>query len=505
MTSVMVVEDDAIIGLDIAETLIRLGYQVPATADSWASAERALAEHKPDLVLMDVQLRGGVDGIEAVSRIRRDSDVPIVYLTAHSDEATLSRAKETAPHGYLVKPFNDRDLRTTIEVAIRKHELERSLAERERWFSTTLSSLGDAVIATDPEERITFMNPVARALTGFSPDEVKGRALDEVFRLVDDEGVRLESPLRTALRDRFTVALPANVQLIDQRGERHLVDDTAAPIVDDRGSLLGGVLVFRDVTEQKRLEHRLEVAERMASLGTMAAGIAHELNNPLAAVMGNVSFALQELQSTLGEAKVQADLSPRLQQCVVALEDAAGASERLRKIIATMRAVVSRRTNETVVLDVPALIELALMLSQATIHRKAKLVRAYGTTPRVDVDETRLVQVFANLLGNAADAIAEGRPDENEIRISTYTDDSGRAIIEVRDTGHGIRQSEMARIFDPFFSTKGVGGGLGLGLSVCHSYVTAAGGDIGVESQLGTGTVFRVALPPAAASRLPAT
>jgi two-component system cell cycle sensor histidine kinase/response regulator CckA len=130
MTRVVVVEDDAIIGTDIAETLVRLGYEVPATVDTGEAALRAIAEYKPDLVLMDVQLCGPVDGVETVSRLRRDSDIPVVYLTAHSDKATLARAKETTQHGYLLKPFNEQDLRTAIEVALRKLEAERNLAER---------------------------------------------------------------------------------------------------------------------------------------------------------------------------------------------------------------------------------------------------------------------------------------------------------------------------------------------------------------------------------------
>jgi PAS domain S-box-containing protein len=501
MTSVLVVEDDAIISTHIAETLERLGYEVPATADGCDEALHEVAAHHPDLVLMDVRLRGPIDGIETVARLRRTSDVPVIYLTAHTDEATLSRAKETAPHGYLVKPFNERDLRTAIEVAIHKHALEREIAVRERWFSTTLASLGDAVLATDPEERVTFMNPVAEMITGWTSEQARGRPLGEVFRLVDERGDPQEPPIRAAMRDRFTVALPPKLELVNQTGARRGVDDSAAPIVDDRGELLGGVIVFRDVTERRQLERRVEVAERLASLGTMASGIAHELNNPLAAVMGNVSFALEEL-GQLAESAAGGLDETRVAQCREALEDAAQGADRLRKIIDAMRWFLKRRSEKREVVDLPDLIEPALGVVRNTLQHKARVVRAYGTTPFVDVDEGQLVQVLVNLLTNAADAIPDARADANEIRISTFTDAGGRAVVEVRDSGAGIAEAELARVFEPFFSTKGVGSGIGLGLAICHSFVLAAGGELTVESQLGRGSTFRVSLPPAARGRV---
>jgi len=161
LATILVVEDEAIIADDIRRTLIRFGYDVPLVASTGRAALEAAASFKPQLVLMDIKLKGAMDGIEAASAIQREHDVPIVYLTSHSDDATLARAMQTAPSGYVLKPFDERELRTAIEVALNKHRLEAQLAERERWFSTTLRSIGDAVIATDRQEKITFINAVA--------------------------------------------------------------------------------------------------------------------------------------------------------------------------------------------------------------------------------------------------------------------------------------------------------------------------------------------------------
>ncbi|MFZ5896957.1 MAG: response regulator [Myxococcota bacterium] len=500
MISVLVVEDDAVIVEDIRRTLIRLGYTVPRTAQSGEEALQAAAELRPNLVLMDIKLKGKLDGIETTALLRKQQDVPVVFLTSHSDEATLARAKETGPHGYLLKPFNDRDLRTTIEVAVRKHELELKLAERERWFSTTLESIGDAVIATDPSERVTFMNPVAEALTGWTKEEARGKKVEEVFRLIDENGKHKGAPGGRAVLDRFRVQLPPNARLVAKAGASLDVDESSGAIVDERGRVLGGVVVFRDITERRKLEQRLARSERLAAIGTLAAGTAHEINNPLAAVLANVTFALErmdEVQRTLESVPGATPVLRSIEDARDALKDADRAGERVRRIVHDLKKFSRADHAEREVLDLPDVIDAAIQLTQNQIRHNATLSRQYGTTPLVEANEGRLVQVFTNLLVNAAQAIGEGRSSENQITVATYTDDAGRAITEVRDTGPGIPAADLPRVFEPFFTTKPVGTGTGLGLSICHGIVTSLGGEISVESRLGRGATFKVALLPA--------
>jgi PAS domain S-box-containing protein len=504
MKRVLVVEDDAIISADIQSSLVRLGYDVPSTVDNGDDAVAQVEALHPDLVLMDIKLKGRDDGVHTAARIRRRSDVPVVYLTSHSDEATLARAKETTPHGYLVKPFNERDLRTAIEVAIRKGELEQHIARRERWFSTILESLGDAVIATDRSSAITYMNPVAEKMTGFPTGAATGRPLTDVFRLVDPSGALLESPVARAMRTRVAVKLAPETQLVDRSGAIHLVDDSASPIVDDRGELLGGVVVFRDVTERRDLERRLEMSQRLASLGTMAAGIAHEVNNPLAVVVGNVSFLMAEVRAARDELAADPNarsIAARLDSWLSSLVDASEGSDRVRKVVAAMRRLAGHGSSHSEVLDVSGILESAIKIAQNTIRQKARLVVVYGSTPLVEVDEGQMVQVFLNLLSNASDAIPEGDPRAHEVRVATRTDAAGCAVVEISDTGTGIAPEHLACIFDPFFSGKGVGNGMGLGLSLCHAFVATAGGELTVDSTLGQGSVFRVSLPPAGGER----
>jgi PAS domain S-box-containing protein len=252
MTTILVVEDEALVADDLQRTLTRLGYVVPMPVATADDATEAVATLGPDLVLIDIKLRGKRDGIDAGREIRARFAKPIIYLTSHSDDATLARAKETSPHGYLLKPFNERELRIAIEVALHKHEIESRLAVRERWFWTTLRSIGDAVIATDPDEIITFMNVVAERLTGWGP-EALGRPLGEVFRVLDEAGELIGTPQRVAGATAFAVEIAPDRKLVIRTGAEIPIDETAAPIIDANGAILGGVIVFRDITERRRL------------------------------------------------------------------------------------------------------------------------------------------------------------------------------------------------------------------------------------------------------------
>ena len=501
MSTILVVEDEVVVAKDIQRTLKALSYQVPNTAYTGADALRLVEELQPDLVLMDITLKGTLDGIATASQIRARWDIPIIYLTAHSDDATLARAKETGPHGYVLKPWNERDLRTAIEVALRKHALEKIMSERERWFSTTLASIGDAIIATNPSGEITFMNPVAEALTGWKREDAVNKPVETVLRLVDEHGKPVDDPVKRAIRDRFCVKLPPNTQLLGPVGQNIDVDDSAAPILDDRGSLLGGVVIFRDVTEHRRLQQRLLLSERLASIGTMAAGTAHEINNPLAAVLGNMTFASEQLERIDGMLRALPGTSAVLEEVTAlkdAVVDAAGAAEHVRRIVEDIRKFARAGTADRRVLDLPEVLDSAIALTDSQVRQHARLSRQYRTTPLVAANEGQLVQVFTNLLMNGAQAIAAGGEADKLIEISTRTDERGNAVIEVHDTGCGIAAADLPRIFEPFFSTKASHRGVGLGLSISHAIVASLGGELTVDSQQGNGSTFRVLLPEAA-------
>ncbi len=256
--TILVVEDEIIIAMDLQANLIAMGYDVPEIILSGEEAiERAL-ELKPDLVLMDIHLSGDLDGISVAAMITQQLDIPVVYLTAYADEATLQRASLTGPFGYIVKPSEARELRANIEIALYKHRLEKTIKENRRWFLAILNSISEGIAACDIEGLIKFMNPVAEMLTGWSQDEAIGRSPAEVFRFMDELTHQiLNDPLLRALEGDGTTPIAENVVLITGEETVTPVAHNVAPIYNDQGSPEGAVMVVRDKTEQRQLEAQL--------------------------------------------------------------------------------------------------------------------------------------------------------------------------------------------------------------------------------------------------------
>lgn len=483
---ILVVEDEAIIAYDLERTLQRLGYDVPEVVAEGEAAIEAAARHAPSLVLMDIKLRGALDGVDAARAIRERLAMPVVFLTSHSDLATLSRAASAQPEGYVMKPFVERDLHVAIEVAIRKHEVERALRHRERWFSTTLQCVGDGVVATDEGMAVSYLNRAAEALTGWRPEEALGRPLEEVLRLQDRHGAPLRSPAARALASGAAVTLDDAATLVSRDGARRLVDDSAAPIIDERGKLLGVVVVVRDVTERKGMETQLARAERLVALGTLAAGICHEINNPLTHVIESIEWGLR----TAGDEGASAAVTG-------VLDEARESAVRIGKIVQGVRTFAQPGPELRRRVSLRDVVDAAAKLTASELRARARFRLVERPAPEVFADPDRLIQVFVNLLLNAAQAIPAGSPGAHEITVSLDETPVGGARAVVRDDGPGIDPEVLPRIFDPFFTTKSPGNGMGLGLSISSSIVRGYDGEISAESAPGQGTAFTVTLPAA--------
>ncbi len=257
---ILVVEDEAIIAEYISSSLVSLGYEVCAVVATGEEAVRLAEELLPDLVVMDVVLQGEIDGISAANLIQERQRIPVVFLTAYSDEEMLDRARVAAPFGYLIKPFRDRELHSTIKMALFKHHLEMELRESQEWFSVTLRSLGDAVIATDRDCLVKFMNPAAEAITCIAEHEARGRPLREVFPAIWKQSIDSINHDGEA-RNAKIAGGPVNLSftLTTRNGSRCVIDASLAPIRNLPGEDIGSVLVFRDVTARKLAEERLRL------------------------------------------------------------------------------------------------------------------------------------------------------------------------------------------------------------------------------------------------------
>ncbi len=258
---IFVVEDESIVAEHIRRSLQNMGYSVSSVASSGEKAIKEVEEKVPDLVLMDIVLRGEMDGIETAKQIRSRFNIPVVYLTAYSDEKILERAKITEPFGYVIKPFNERELRINIEIALYKHEMEMELKEREQWLSATLKSLGEAVIATDRQGIIKIINPFAEVLTGWKREEALGKPVATVFNVIS-EGTdkQVEDPIAKAIRQDSFYGLADHTVLIAKEGARIPVDVIGTTIKDDKDGIIGVVLIFYDILERLRLDEPLKRA-----------------------------------------------------------------------------------------------------------------------------------------------------------------------------------------------------------------------------------------------------
>jgi len=250
---VLIVEDEKIVAKDIQYRVKSLGYEVCGIASSGEEAIENADTYRPDLVLMDIQLKGEIDGVTAADRIRSFLDIPIIYLTAYNDKKTLERAKTTNPFGYILKPFEDRDLFTGIEMALNKHRIDKSIRESEKWLSTVLQSIGDAVITTDTDGIVTYINPIAQDLTGWSQEDAYGKELDDVFQVVDDKsGERITDTAMQILEGNLEKHRADNPVLISRDGVEQLIEYRGTPIKDELGTVGVVMVVFHDVTERLR-------------------------------------------------------------------------------------------------------------------------------------------------------------------------------------------------------------------------------------------------------------
>jgi len=299
---VLVVEDEVVVAEDLQQRLVALGFEVAGAADTAADAVRIAASTRPDVALMDIMLHGRPEGIDAAERLRSELDMPVIYLTAHSDSATLQKARLTDPAGYIVKPFDDQQLRVAIELAPVRHEMERKARRVASWLSATLSSMGDAVIATNKETEILLLNPAAEKLTGWTQEEAAGKRCGEVVRLVHrGTGQPVQDPAERALRHGVVIRLDPDTVLITRTAEERFVDDSASPIADETGRILGAVVVLIDATDRIAAQSRVDGLTRQvkellaekdkyelkgAELEAFAAAVSHDLRGPLRAIAG---------------------------------------------------------------------------------------------------------------------------------------------------------------------------------------------------------------------------
>lgn len=361
---------------------------------------------------------------------------------------------------------------------------EKRAAEQAALLSAIVASAPDFVIRLDRNAVIEFMN---RAPAGRSLEDFIGK--DWLSFITPEERPRARAAFDQALAgDKSEFEVPTQPSPYQVRWYQGRL----GPIRNgDR--ITGVVIISRDVTDKKQTEMQLMLADRMASVGSLAAGVAHEINNPLAAVIANLDMAVEEVNDIAAP--------PDL---VEELQDARSSADRVREIVRDLK--LFSRTQEDLygAVNVEKVIDSTLRMAWNEVRHRAKLVKLYGSVPRVLANESRLGQVLLNIIVNAAQAIPEGKYESNAITVRT-TAAADTVRISISDTGTGIPTEVQQRLFTPFFTTKPVGVGTGLGLAISHRIVTGMSGTLTFESEVGKGTTFHITLPIAGEHVMPIT
>jgi two-component system, cell cycle sensor histidine kinase and response regulator CckA len=454
--------------------------------------EKAL-ELRPDIVLMDINLGIGLDGIEAAGLIRDLAGIPVVYLTAHSDEATLQRAKLTEPFGFVIKPYEDRDLRIAIEIGLHKSEMEQQLRKSQQWFEATLSSIGDGVIAVDTQGCVSFMNSLAEELTGWPLADAIGKEVTSIFQIVEEATRKtVPSPILESLHTGNKVGLAENTVLINRDGSERYIADSASPIKNFGVGMDGAVIVFKDITQERSRAERLKQAQSLEAVGRIASGLAHDFNNIMTSII-NYSQVIRDV-----------DMSPEQRRTMV--EHILAGGNRAASLTQQIVAFSRKQMLVPRLLDLNAYIKsMASQLERVLGERIELRISSSNSACQVKFDPMQLEQVLVNLASNARDAM----PDGGQLVITTSLLELGEAAtfldpdvkpgryvsLSIADTGIGMNEDVQAHIFEPFFTTKGTGKGIGLGLSTVYGIIKQSGGHIDVTSKLGVGTTFSLLLP----------
>lgn len=491
---ILVVDDTDASRYAVSHILRKAGFTVLESANGAQALQ--LLEEKPDLVILDINLPD-MSGYEVCRQIKTapaTASVLVMHLSASFVESEhRAQGLEKGADGYLTYPLEPRELIANVQAMLRLRRAEKTIREQRELLRITLNSIGDAIIATDANEIVTFINPVAQELIGGCEEECVGKPLPALFHIVNEEtGQPAESPVAKVIASGRVAGLANHTILVSRDGTRRPIDDSAAPIRNESGQFVGVILVFRDITERRRLERELhqrslDLVDRDRRKDEFLAVLAHELRNPLSPIANTLQMLRLQFASHPEIERAGAMMERQLNHLVRLVDDLLDVSRitrgkfELRKQSIELAAVVGR-TVESV----------RSFMDERQHHLRIDLA---AEAMQLEADPDRVEQVLANLLNNAA----KYTPHGGEISLSAQRE-GGEIVLRVRDNGIGIRAEALPQLFDLFHQADRVPGrvseGLGIGLTLVRNLVEMHGGSVSATSAgPNQGSEFVVRLP----------
>ncbi|WP_306549335.1 ATP-binding protein [Desulfobulbus sp.] len=510
--NLLIVEDDGILAANLSFVIMGLGYGVLGPVSTGEEALALLEDQRADLVLMDIELAGALNGIETAAIITSRSDVPIVFLTGFSQEPLLEQAKFTAPYGYLIKPVAERELAATLAISLHRHAIDQqlkqsrmALAESEAKYRRLVEDAPLGIFRTTMDGTSLLANTeMANMLGCASPEEALNTFTDLAHQLYADPGERKNfidllqthgevrnfeyqgrkkngEPIWVLMNARLTAAS-------NTPGQDGPVIDGFAQDITWRKAIESQLMAANEVLERKVEQRTLELqekqkqllhAEKLSAIGKLAASVAHEFNNPLQGIL----LILKGLQKRATMAKEDSQL----------LQAAINEGLRIKKLIASLRDFNRPSPGKKSLIHLEEAIDSVLLLNTYDFKTKGiTLTVAHGEhLPQIFAVPDQIKQVLLNLLSNAMDACP---PQGCEIDLTTRQEGE-YVVLAIKDNGAGIKPDDMEHIFEPFFTTKSQVKGTGLGLAVVHGIIKEHQGMIDITSQPGQGALCTLRLP----------
>ncbi|HKK34260.1 MAG TPA: ATP-binding protein [Desulfomicrobiaceae bacterium] len=509
---ILIVEDETVVAMQLHHSLGQLGY---AVTDVVATSTAAIASAKnvpPDLVVMDILLEGEMDGIEAAEALQTVRPVPVVFTTGAQDQKTFERALKTSPGAYVFKPVEPMQLAVAIAMSLKNFEAREGLRQSEERYRKIFENAGDAVIICETEGSFLDVNLVAASMLGYQQDELRSLTVAQI------EGPK-RSELRSGLSRAFTHGHHfCETALVTRKEALVAVEITMSKITFLDGEAVH--CLIRDVTVRKDLELQLLHAQKMESVGQLAAGIAHEINTPAQYIGDNIRFlqdafkdilSLFEFCDTAGSSipafpteelagrKDDMDYEFLRTEIPQAVCQSLEGVDKITRIVQATKKFSHPGSNKKTEADINEILENTLTVAQNEIKYHADVIREYAPDlSHIPCFPADLGQALLNIIVNAAHAVAQrfgDSPERGIIRIETAIR-NGAAEIRIQDTGCGIPKENRDKIFHPFFTTKEVGKGTGQGLALTYTIIEDKhGGNISFESRKDEGTIFIIRLP----------